>query len=409
MDLIVHAPGGIQSGQTLQISGSKSESNRLLILRALFPGLVLNNLGDSDDVQAMQAGLSSNAEHIDIGHAGTTMRFLTAYYASLPGRTVTLTGSSRMQERPIRILVEALRQLGAEIDYSRNEGYPPLRITGRSLPGSEVHIPAHISSQYISALLLLAASLPDGLTLHLEGLITSRPYIEMTLSLLTRLGFKYEFKGNTIRVPRQQLEGKRILTVESDWSSASYYYSIIAMSEPGTRLRLKFFYTDSLQGDRAVAEIYEPLGVRTVFNAEGIQLEKINGARLETIDLDLKDTPDLAQTLAVTCFGMGLECRLRGLHTLKIKETDRLLALQNELGKLGADIGITDESLHLRPAEQIFEGITVETYHDHRMAMAFAPLGLRTPLTIKDAGVVSKSYPDFWEHLAKLGFDLKQG
>lgn len=408
MDLIVQAADGIRSDRSLQITGSKSESNRLLILQALFPDLELNNLGVSDDVQAMQYGLSSNDEHIDIGHAGTTMRFLTAYFAALPGRNVTLTGSSRMQERPIGVLVEALHRLGAEIAYTGNEGYPPLRIKGQSLPGSEIHIPSNISSQYITALLLIAASLPEGLTLHLDGQITSRPYLEMTLSLLTRMGFSYEFKGNTIRVPHQKLESKRIITVESDWSSASYYYSILAMSEPGTRLQLKSYYPDSLQGDRAVAEIYEPLGVRTIFMEGDILLEKMDTALPGSIELDLRDTPDLAQTLAVTCFGLGLDCRLTGLHTLKIKETDRLLALQNELGKLGARIGVTDESLHLESAGGIREGVAIETYHDHRMAMAFAPLGLRKPLRIKDAGVVSKSYPNYWEHLSILGFSINQ-
>ena len=404
MDLVVHAPGGMHSEQSLQISGSKSESNRLLILQALFPLLKLENLGTADDVVAMQMGLSGDSDTIDVGHAGTTMRFLTAYLASQPGKSVTLTGSARMQERPIEVLVEALRQLGAEIEYLGTEGYPPLRIKGKSLPGRTLQIPANISSQYISALLLIAPSLPAGLEMKLEGMITSRPYIEMTLALLSRLDFTYEFTGSTIRIPAQELEEERILTVESDWSSASYYFSLIALSAPGTRLELRSFYEDSLQGDRAVVEMYEPLGVLTTFNDTGLLLEKNGRSLPERIAMDLRNTPDLAQTLAVSCFGLGIACDLTGLHTLKIKETDRLLALQTELGKLGAAISVTDESLTLESSGEMLRNVAIDTYHDHRMAMAFAPLGLIHPIIINDAAVVSKSYPDFWNHLEKVGF-----
>lgn len=406
MDLIVQAPDGMRSDQTLQISGSKSESNRLLILQALFPALRLENLGTADDVQAMQKGLSGDSEVIDIGHAGTSMRFLTAYLASLPGRAVTLTGSARMKERPIKVLVDALRQLGAEIHYSGNEGFPPLRIEGKTLPGKEVRIPANISSQYLSALLLIAPSLPEGLVMHLEGLITSRPYIEMTLSLLTRLGFAHEFVDNTIRVPQQDLTEPRTLTVESDWSSASYFFSMIALSEPGTTLRLRSFYSESLQGDRAVVDIYERLGVVSRFGGAEIVLKKVESLLPARMELDLRDTPDLAQTLAVTCFGLRMGCELTGLHTLKIKETDRLLALQTELGKLGAAVTVTEEALRLEPAGGMLEAVAINTYHDHRMAMAFAPLALLKQIGINDAGVVSKSYSDFWDHLEKLGFAM---
>ena len=352
----------------------------------------------------MQMGLSGDSDTIDVGHAGTTMRFLTAYLASQPGKSVTLTGSARMQERPIEILVEALRQLGAEIEYLGTEGYPPLRIKGKSLPGRTLQIPANISSQYISALLLIAPSLPAGLEMKLEGMITSRPYIEMTLALLSRLGFTYEFTGSTIRIPAQELEEERILTVESDWSSASYYFSLIALSAPGTRLELRSFYEESLQGDRAVVEMYEPLGVLTTFNDTGLLLEKNGRSLPERIAMDLRNTPDLAQTLAVSCFGLGIACDLTGLHTLKIKETDRLLALQTELGKLGAAISVTDESLTLESSGEMLRNVAIDTYHDHRMAMAFAPLGLIHPIIINDAAVVSKSYPDFWNHLEKVGF-----
>ena len=403
MDLIVHAPLGMRSDQSLRISGSKSESNRLLVLQALFPTVELENLGIADDVVAMQNGLSGASDSIDIGHAGTTMRFLTAYLASIPSQPIILTGSPRMKERPIKVLVDALRQMGAEIEYLNEEGFPPLRISGRTLAGKKVQISADISSQYISALLLIAPSLPEGLTIELEGEITSRPYIEMTLALLSRLGFVYDFSGNTIRIPKQELKETRKITVESDWSSASYYFSLVALSKPGTMLNLSSYYADSLQGDRAVVEMYSLLGVSTSFSEKGLQLLKIDRPLPETITLDLCDTPDLAQTLAVSCFGLGIKCDLTGLHTLKIKETDRLLALQTELGKLGAEIRVTKESLHLESAHGMLEHIAIDTYHDHRMAMAFAPLGMLHPIIIRDAAVVSKSYPEFWDHLEKVG------
>ena len=403
MNLTIHAAEGIHSGKTLCISGSKSESNRLLVLQALYPGIILKNLGDADDIRAMQEGLDRSKDVVDVGHAGTTMRFLTAYFASSPGRTVLLTGSARMQQRPIGVLVNALRQLGADITYTKNEGYPPMMIRGRSLSENQVTIPANISSQYISALILIAARLPEGLTLALEGQITSRPYIEMTLSLLGRIGFTYTFKGNEIHIPPQDLQAGLTLTVESDWSSASYYYSLIAFSDPGTEIRLQSYYPDSLQGDRAIADIYAPLGVTTAFENGDLVLRKLKVEIVSGPELDLQNTPDLAQTLAVTCFGLGIPCRLRGLHTLKIKETDRLIALQTELGKLGATVHVTEDTLELEPARMIKEGIAIDTYHDHRMAMAFAPLALRKPITINDAAVVSKSYPNFWEHLDLLG------
>ena len=404
MKFFVHAPNGMRSGLSLQISGSKSESNRLLVLQALFPALELDNLGAADDVAAMRAGLNADSEVIDIGHAGTTMRFLTAYMASIPGRNVTLTGSARMKERPIKVLVDALRQLGAEIAYSGNEGFPPLHIEGRSLPGKEVRIPANISSQYISALLLIAPSLPEGLLMHLEGEITSRPYIEMTLSLLSRLGFTYDYSGNAIHIPHQQLVEPRTLTVESDWSSASYFFSLIALSKPGTTLHLSTFYSNSLQGDKEVVDMYLPFGVVTTFDDTGIQLVKVEQQLPQGINMDLRDTPDLAQTLAVTCFGLGIGCDLTGLHTLKIKETDRLLALQTELGKLGGSVTLTEEALKLEAAKSMPANVVIDTYHDHRMAMAFAPLGLLKPIVINDAAVVSKSYPDYWDHLTKVGY-----
>jgi len=404
LDILVTGPRTQIRDAHLQITGSKSESNRLLVLQALFPTVKLLNVSDSDDVFAMKEGLSAGGSLIDVHHAGTTMRFLTAYYASRPYAQVTLTGSFRMKERPIKILVEALRELGAQIIYLVKEGYPPLQINGCELKGSEVALPADVSSQYISALLLIAPSLPNGLTLSLTGEITSRPYIEMTLQLLSRMGIPYSFKGNKIKVAACEKVDKFEMAVESDWSSASYYYSIIALSEAGSSIELASYREDSLQGDRAVASIYEALGVRTEFGKGSIRLTKQDGKLPSGIKLDLRDTPDLAQTLAVTCFGLGIGCELTGLHTLRIKETDRLEALRVELGKLGADISITRDALHIKPSLHSGAEVSIATYHDHRMAMAFAPLAILYPIRIEEAEVVSKSYPGYWNDLEKLGF-----
>lgn len=406
MDILVTGPKTKIRDAHLQISGSKSESNRLLVLQALFPNVKLLNVSDSDDVFAMKDGLSAKGSLIDVHHAGTTMRFLTAYYASLPDTQVTLTGSFRMKERPIKILVEALRELGAHITYLEKEGFPPLQIKGCEFKGSEVSLPADVSSQYISALLLIAPSMPNGLTLSLTGEITSRPYIEMTLQLLSRLGIPYFFEGNTVKVAACESVTPIEVAVESDWSSASYYYSIIALSEPGSSLELASYFEDSLQGDRAVATIYKALGVRTEYLKGSIRLIKQNGDMPSVVKLDLRDTPDLAQTVAVSCFGLGIGCELTGLHTLRIKETDRLEALRIELGKLGATITITKDALQIKPSNHSGAEVSIATYHDHRMAMAFAPLAILYPIRIEEAEVVSKSYPAFWNHLERLGFSL---
>ncbi|MBT8234871.1 MAG: 3-phosphoshikimate 1-carboxyvinyltransferase, partial [Bacteroidia bacterium] len=258
----------------------------------------------------------------------------------------------------------------------------------------------------ISALILIAPSLPNGLVLTLTGEITSRPYIEMTLQLLSRLSIPYSFEGNEIRIEAVQEVHPVEMAVESDWSSASYFYSIVALSEPGSSLTLASYREDSLQGDRAVASIYEAMGVQTAFGKGSIQLTKQEGALPPVLKLDLRDTPDLAQTIAVSCFGLGMGCELTGLHTLRIKETDRLEALRVELGKLGAAISITEDALNLQPSKHHGGEVSIATYHDHRMAMAFAPLAIRFPIRIEDAGVVSKSYPAFWKDLEKLGFSF---
>ena len=397
----------------LQISGSKSETNRLLVLQALYPNLVLENTSSSDDSEVMLNALqnfqlpTSNFQLVDVHHAGTAMRFLTAYFAIQEGQEVIVTGSPRMKERPITILVDALNQLGAEITYEEKEGFPPLRIRGNKIVKNRVALPANVSSQYISALLLIAPKLENGLELVLEGEITSLPYIKMTLDLLNQIGVKTLFENNTIKVTHHPLPNtQQLITVESDWSSASYWYSIVALSEIGFQVTLSNFKKNSLQGDSALVEIYKNFGVQTVFNDKEISLSKVETLIPETLNLNLNNCPDLAQTIAVTCFGLGISCQLAGLHTLKIKETDRLEALQTELTKLGADIQVTSEALRLQPAASIKSNIVISTYQDHRMAMAFAPLVLKTTLIIEEAEVVSKSYPTFWNDLKKVGFEI---
>lgn len=392
----------------LAITGSKSETNRLLLLQALFPQLTLKNTSDSDDSIVMKQALSRVQEIVDVHHAGTAMRFLTAFFAVETGKTVTLTGSSRMKERPIGILVDALRQLGADIKYAGRTGFPPLHIVGGELTASKVTLEASVSSQYISALLLIAPKLKNGLELTLEGKITSVPYIRMTLALLDAIGIKTAFEGNIITVkPTAKIPEVATLTVESDWSSASYFYSIVALSGVGTRISLSSYKPGSLQGDSALAELYTTFGVETVFGDDMVHLQKTT-YQPSAINFQLNNTPDIAQTIAVTCFGLGIGCHLTGLHTLRIKETDRLQALKIELGKLGAQVAVTDDSLTLEAASAINPNIAIATYNDHRMAMAFAPLALKTSILIDEAEVVSKSYPSFWADLEKLGFIISQ-
>ena len=394
---------------SITITGSKSESNRLLLLQALYPELSIENLSNSDDSVLMQKALRSDAPTVDIHHAGTAMRVLTEYFASRENREVLLTGSSRMKERPIGILVDALRTLGAEISYQENEGFPPLKIVGKNIDNSQVTLKANVSSQYISALLLIASQLGHGLELTLDGKITSVPYIKMTLSLLEEIGVNTSFEGQVIKVlPLKEKPLVSSLTVESDWSSASYFYSITALSEEGTELTLSDYKKNSLQGDSVLVDVYKAFGVETTFDKHSITLKKSNVLNSEAImNLDLANAPDIAQTIAVTAFGLGLECYMVGLHTLKIKETDRLVALKIELEKLGANVNITENSLHLSKSDKINQGVAIDTYKDHRMAMAFAPLGLKTNININDADVVSKSYPDFWKDLKAIGFQLK--
>ena len=411
----------------LQITGSKSETNRLLLLQALYPNLTLENTSNSDDSEVMVKALAHNChtelvevsqlttrnpQLIDVHHAGTAMRFLTAFFAIQENREVVLTGSSRMKERPIKILVDALRKLGADISYEENDGFPPIKIKGKKLTSNKVSLDANISSQYISALLLIAPKLENGIEVTLEGEITSVPYIKMTLALLNQIGVETSFEENTIKVyhlsqiPPLGVRG----IIESDWSSASYFYSIVALSEIGTEITLASYKENSLQGDSILVEIYKNFGIETVFkNNNSIVIKKINVHNSFPFGegLDGENSPDIAQTIAVTCFGLGIGCHLTGLHTLKIKETDRLVALKNELTKLGATISVTTDSLTLEPSKKMNENCVIKTYQDHRMAMAFAPLALKKPIIIEEAEVVSKSYPTFWDDLKKIGFLIK--
>ena len=389
----------------LTITGSKSESNRLLIIQALYPQIEIHNLSKSDDSKVTLEGLKSKKNVIDINHAGTAMRFLTAYFAIQPHREIVLTGSNRMQERPIKLLVEALNSLGADITYEKEPGFPPLIIRGKEISINRVSLPANISSQYISALMLVAPALKNGLKIDLIGETTSFPYIKMTQSIMDQLGFETAFDGNQISIKSASSININHWKIESDWSSASYFYSIVALADR-SEISLKSFFEESKQGDAALTEIYEKFGVKTTHSNGKIILSKITDFNPPNfITLNLKNTPDLAQTIAVTCLGLNVDCKLSGLHTLKIKETNRLTALKTEIEKLGGNVKITDRSLELLNTGKINENILIDTYNDHRMAMAFAPLGLRVPININNPKVVSKSYPDFWDDLQKIGFN----
>ena len=394
--------------ESIFISGSKSESNRLLILQNLFPEISIENLSDSDDSVHMQQALSSTEEIVNIGHAGTAMRFLTSYFASKEDREVVLTGSERMQNRPIEILVNALKDLGANIHYEAKEGYPPIRITGKKITKKKVQIHGNVSSQYISSLLLIASKLENSLEIELIGKITSVPYINMTLSLLNQLGIETKFEGNNIKVISKDSIEKQTIVVESDWSSASYFYSIIALSEIGSEITLSAYKKESLQGDSCLVEIYQHFGVETLFDTHSIRLKKTQKTKNNILEIDLKNAPDIAQTIAVTCFAENIPCNLVGLHTLKIKETDRLEALKEELSNLGAIIAVTEQSLHLETSSVIHENIAIKTYNDHRMAMAFAPLALKVPIQILDAEVVTKSYQKFWNDMELMGIKIEK-
>lgn len=389
---------------TITLPLSKSISNRALIINALTTGaLPLEKVAKCNDTDAMLAALSSSDDVVSIGAAGTAMRFLTAYFASFPGRAVTLDGSMRMRQRPIKALVDALRDCGAKIDYVEKEGYPPLRIEGRVLEGGEIALPASISSQYISALLMVAPLMDKGLKITLEGEITSRPYILMTLSMMRSWGVECDFSANIITVPHCAYT-PTAYEVEADWSAASYWYEIAALSAGCVSLR--GLNEKSIQGDSRLMELFTRLGIESEFGDEELSLIP-TPEQMSRVELDLSEQPDIAQTIAVTCCLLRIPFVLTGLSTLRIKETDRLAALQTELGKLGFDLEIEQDSRLIWDGGRhpIFELDSINTYDDHRMAMAMAPAALYVPgIVINDVEVVAKSYPEYWSHLEEAGF-----
>ena len=401
-----------KEGKNLQgninISGSKSESNRLLTLRAYTSFFNINNLSDSDDTNTMISSLKSDDKEINIGHAGTAMRFLTSYYSSILNSSKILTGSARMKERPILILVEALNNLGADIEYIDEKGYPPIRLNGKLISKNIVTLPANVSSQYVSSLMMLGVSINEGLKIKLSTKITSLPYIHMTKKIIERIGGNVDVKQDEIII--KQLVSNKIpdQIVESDWSSASYFFSLVALSDTSD-LTLSSFFNKSIQGDSRIVEIYKQFGVETKFHNNKIHLKKNNIDLPDSISINLRDNPDLAQTIIVTCLGLGVDCKLEGLQTLKVKETDRLLALKREIEKFEVDtIAVSDQSITLKNNSKLKSGVSINTYDDHRMAMSFAPLSIINPIVINNPEVVSKSYLNFWSDLESLGFNISQ-
>ncbi|MBJ6116852.1 3-phosphoshikimate 1-carboxyvinyltransferase [Pontibacter sp. BT310] len=396
-------PTGVLSG-TINLPASKSEANRALIIAALAGGNSdIQNLSEANDTQLLQRLLKSDAATIDAEDAGTVMRFLTAYYV-ITGQQKTLTGTDRMCQRPIKILVEALRELGATIDYLQQEGYPPLKISGfKGIGNNHLKVRSDISSQYISALLMIAPLLPDGLILELEGKIGSRPYIEMTLSLMQHFGVSATFENNMIVVANQNYN-PATFAVEPDWSAASYWYSMVALAKEAD-ITLPGLRENSYQGDRAIVDIMSRLGVYTEFTETGIRLTKKHCEK--KVAFDFTNCPDLAQTIVALCAALGVTLEMTGLESLRIKETDRIQALQIEVLSMGASLDeMTPGVFRMEPAILTKSELTFRTYQDHRMAMAFAPIALLEPVQIQEPSVVRKSYPRFWEDLEKVGFEV---
>lgn len=407
MKYLVSKPDKTLKG-SIVLPGSKSVANRALIIHALaYSPYPIENLSDSDDTRVMEKVFNSNTNYFDIGHAGTAMRFLTAFLSQIVGEW-TLTGSDRMKQRPIGILVDALNKLGARIEYLENEGFPPLKIYGSHLKGCVLELDGSVSSQYISALLMIAPTIEGGLTLRLKNKITSRPYIDMTLRLMEQFGVKSVWKGNEIRIAEQSYKA-RPFSVEADWSGASYWYQMAVMADD-VDVELIGLTTESLQGDAQIAKWFEQLGIDTVAIEKGSRLVK-NGKPLpKSLNPNFIENPDVAQTFAVLCVMKRIPFHFTGLETLKIKETNRIAALQDELAKFGAQIA---EPAH---GELSWDGTLplekkaipeIETYHDHRMALAFAPAcQIYGPVAILDPMVVTKSYPNYWEDLRKVGFEV---
>ena len=407
MQIKVTAPAKIHT--TIQLPSSKSISNRALIINALGNGTHHpENLSDCDDTRVMIRALNDDKETIDIMAAGTAMRFLTAYLSVTPGTRI-ITGTERMQQRPIQVLVNALRELGADIEYVANDGFPPLRITGRELRKDTISLPGNVSSQYISALLMIAPVLTNGLTIRLTGDIISRPYINLTLQLMNDFGVRAEWTDDHRLKVEPQAYHSTPFYVESDWSAASYWYQIVALSKEA-EVTLPGLFKDSYQGDSQVAGIFRSLGVETIYKDKTVILKK-NGKSVERLDYDFINQPDLAQTFVVTCALLNIPFRFSGLQSLKIKETDRMAALITEMRKLGYILHETDGSVLSWEGERCTteEHPAIATYEDHRMAMAFAPTCLALPeILINNPQVVSKSYPRYWEDLRQAGFIIKE-
>lgn len=400
--LTIKAETKIIKGE-VNLTASKSESNRVLIIRALcerhFP---IHNLAAAKDTETMVELLANEGTIKDVGPAGTTMRFLTAFYANTPGKWV-LTGSERMRNRPIAILVDALNKLGAKIKYLEKEGCPPLEIEGGNLKGGKISIDGSVSSQYLSALILIAPSLPGGLEMELTGKIASIPYLKMTLALISEFGAKYSFENNTIKIEEGKYQAKEF-TVEADWSAASYWYQIAALADEAN-ITLKGLKEVSLQGDSAIVDMFKNFGVQSTFEGTQVTLEKTNSATADSFDYDFSDCPDVAQTLAATITGLNIKGHFKGLESLRIKETDRIAAIKKELEKFGASIDILpDDEIKVNNSRlQTFKGC-IETYDDHRVAMSIAPLCLKVDfIEIEEPNVVAKSYPNFWKDLAGKG------
>ncbi|MEZ5005527.1 MAG: 3-phosphoshikimate 1-carboxyvinyltransferase [Bacteroides graminisolvens] len=399
----------LQPKAVIELPASKSISNRALIIHALGRGTTVPaNLSDCDDTRVMIQALTENHDVIDILAAGTAMRFLAAYLCVTPGTRI-ITGTARMQQRPIQILVNALRELGAQIEYAGNEGFPPLRITGGELNGQEVTLKGDVSSQYISALLMIGPVLKNGLTLHLTGEIISRPYINLTLQLMTDFGAKAEWiSENCIRVAPHPYSDTAF-RVESDWSAASYWYQIAALSSQSS-IKLKGLFEKSYQGDSRGAAVFAKLGIATEFT-DGDVILRQTSEYPERLDEDFIDIPDLAQTFVVTCALLNIPFRFTGLQSLKIKETDRIAALITEMAKLGYVLRHENNSVLIWNGERCEPHATavINTYEDHRMAMAFAPASIVFPqMRIDEPHVVSKSYPNYWNDLRLAGFEIEE-
>jgi len=396
---------------TINLPSSKSISNRALIINALsYSPYPLLNLSDSDDTKVLSVALNSNNNKFDIGHAGTAMRFLTAFLAKIVGEW-EVTGSERMQQRPISILVDALNSLGAQIEYFKNEGFPPLKILGSRLIGKTIELDGSVSSQYISALLLIAPTIENGLTLRLKGEITSRSYIDLTLKLMAKFGIQYRWEENEITVPQQNYF-PRDFTVEADWSGASYWYEILSLCNSGEIL-LKNLQLESLQGDANIADWFIQFGVKSIQKSDGVLLVKKENFSPEKLIHDFIENPDVAQTMACLCVAKKIPFHFTGLKTLKIKETDRIFALQNELTKFGAKLTEPTEGELAWDGKLNSESKSkipiIETYHDHRMALAFAPMAMASNcLQISDPMVITKSYPGFWDDLKTAGFTIRE-